>query len=450
VNDLQCRLTSGSGKSPLRRRPGWRALWLAALLVSPVPALAQLALTTMADTQYEYNSNVFALQSGSRTPFGGTSFGDTDLSYGGELDASYLLGQQQFYATLLGNEYHYDRFQELNHSDDTLIGGWDWKVGRIWDGIIDVEHIRSMVSFWNVIGTSLVVQTEQRETGRASVQATPDWRAEFTGLTHKIDQPQIGAPNLSVTESSGTVGIKYTGTAGLTAGVDGSYLKGSFHDTGPNLEPGYSQESGGLTATDEVTGLSTFRGQLGYTRRSSDSGHNSIFAATTGGTTITGVTTGGNSISAVTGDLDYKRNLTGKTRVEVDLSRQINIYVATSTSEIDSIATLSANWQATYKIDVLLGYTFTYRQLPQQGNEIVGGVVVLNGTTQTQRLHSPTLTVTYEPFRWLVLKPYFNYQTRASENFVGGDFNSTLVGMRFTLQWEHGVVAPRTPIYNYN
>jgi hypothetical protein len=437
--------------SPLRRRPGWRALWLAALLVSPVPALAQLALTTMADTQYEYNSNVFALQNGTRTPFGGTKFGDSDLSYGGELDASYLWSQQLFYATILGNEYRYNRFQELNHSDDSLIGGWDWKVGRIWDGIIDVEHIRSMVSFWNTIGTSLVIQTEQRETARASVQATPDWRAEFTGLTHKIDQPQVGAPDLSVTESSGTVGVKYTGTAGLTAGVDGSYLKGSFHDTGPNLEPGYSQESGGLTATDEVTGLSTFRGQIGYTRRSSDSGVHTVITPTTGGNSVTTVATGGNSISAVTGDLDYKRNLTGKTKIEVDLSRQINIYVATSTSEIDSIATLSANWQATYKINVLLGYTFTYRQLPDQGNAfVVGNGVVPNGTTQTQRLHSPTLTITYDPFPWLVLKPYFNYQTRASENFVGGDFNSTLVGLRFTLQWEHGVVAPRTPIYNYN
>lgn len=429
MNDHQCRPTAGSENSSSWRRPGWRSVWVAALLVSPVSALAQLALTVGGDTQYEYNSNIFALQNGSRTPFiGGTNFGDTDLSYGGELDASFLWSQQQFYATVLGNEYHYDRFQELNHSDYTLIGGWDWKIGRIWDGIIDVERIRSMVSFWNVIGTSLVIQTEQRETARASVQATPDWRAEFTGLTHTVEQPQLGAPDLTVTESQGTVGIKYTGTAGVTAGVDGNYLRGSFSDTGTNFEPGYSQTSGGLTATDEVTGLSTFRGVIGYTRRTSD--------------------TGGNSISAVTGDLDYKRNLTGKTRVEVDLSRQINIYLATSTSEIDTIAALTANWQATYKINVVLGYNFTYRQLPGQGNAVIGDAVLLNGTTQTQRLNTPSLTVTYEPVPWLVLKPYVTYQTRASQNFVGGNFDSTLIGLRFTLQWQHGVVPVRTPIYN--
>jgi hypothetical protein len=428
VNDRQCRPTSGSGNSSPRRRPGWRSLWVAALLAWPVSALAQLALNVAGDTQYEYNSNVFALQAPNRTPFGGTNFGDTDLSYGGELDASYLWSQQQFYATVLGNEYRYDRFQELDHSDYTLVAGWDWKVGRIWDGIIDVERIRSMVSFWNVIGTSLVIQTEQRETARASVQATPDWRVEFTGLTHTVEQPQTGAPDLTLTESSGTVGIKYTGTAGVTAGLDGNYLKGSFSDTGTNVELPYRQVSGGLTATDEVTGLSTFRGQIGYTRRSSD--------------------VGGNSISAVTGDLDYKRNLTGKTKIEVDLSRQINIYLASSTSEIDSIAALSATWQATYKINVLLAYNFTYRQLPGEGNEILGGVYVLNGTTQTQRLNTPSLTVTYEPVPWLVLKPYVTYQTRASQNLVLGNFDSTLVGLRFTLQLQRGVVPPRTQIYD--
>jgi hypothetical protein len=413
----------------------------AVLLASPVAAMAQLALTVAGDTQYEYNSNVFALQKGEQTPFGGTNFGDSDLSYGGELDASYLWSRQTFYATVLGNEYHYDRFQELNHSDDTLIGGWDWKIGRIWDGIIDVEHIRSMVSFWNLLGTSLVIQTEQRETGRAGVQATPDWRVEFTGLTHKIEQPQQGAPNLSLNESSGTLAIKYTGTAGVTAGVDGNYLKGSFSDTGSNFEPNYSQISGGLTATDEVTGQSTFQGQLGYTRRTSDGGNPVL-----GAPGILDFEHKG--ISAVTGLLDYKRNLTGKTKVEVNLSRQINIYVASSTSEIDSIAALSANWQATYRINVLAAYTFTYRQLPNLGNAIVGGVEVLNGTTQTQRLSAPSLTVTYAPVPWLILKPYLNYTTRSSENFVFGNFASTLIGLRFTLQLQHGDLAPRTPLYN--
>jgi len=47
-----------------------------------------------------------------------------------------------------------------------------------------------------------------------------------------------------------------------------------------------------------------------------------------------------------------------------------------------------------------------------------------------------------------VLKPYVSYQTRASQNLVGGNFNATIVGLQFTLQWQRGVIPPRTPL-NY-
>jgi hypothetical protein len=248
-------------------------------------------------------------------------------------------------------------------------------------------------------------------------------------LTRKVDQPQTLAPDLSLTETSGQAAIKYTGTAGVTSGLTATYLKGSFSNTGPTVAPSYTQESAGLTATDVVTGLSTFRGQIGYTRRSSDSGNNNI--------------------GGVTGELDYQRALTGKTTVEADLTRAINVYLTNDASEIDSVAVLTATWQATYKIGVVLGYNFTYRQLPRQGDAYgAGGVIVATGTEQTEHLSTPSLAVTYTPVPWLVLKPYVNYQTRASQNFVGGDFNSTVVGVQFTLQLQRGVIPARTPL-NY-
>ena len=97
---------------------------------------------------------------------------------------------------------------------------------------------------------------------------------------------------------------------------------------------------------------------------------------------------------------------------------------------------------------MVLGYTFTYRQLPGQGDVFVGGVIVPTGSEQTQRLHTPSLAVTYVPVPWLVLKPYVSYQTRASQNLVAGNFNATIVGLQFTLQWQRGVIPPRTPL-NY-
>jgi hypothetical protein len=38
-----------------------------------------------------------------------------------------------------------------------------------------------------------------------------------------------------------------------------------------------------------------------------------------------------------------------------------------------------------------------------------------------------------------------HYQDRTSMNFAGGNFNAIVVGITFTLQWQHGVVPPPTP-----
>ena len=134
--------------------------------------------------------------------------------------------------------------------------------------------------------------------------------------------------------------------------------------------------------------------------------------------------------------------------MEAELSRQINVYLAGVASEIDSIAALSAKWQATYKIGVTLGFNYTYRQLPGQGNVLVGGAVVPTAGEQTQRLITPSLMVTYEPVPWLVLKPYFNYQTRSSQNLAFGNFDATAVGVQFQLQLQRGVIPVRTPLYD--
>ena len=206
-----------------------RWLFCVALLAAPCSAFAQLALTTAADTQYEYNTNVFDQQRG--FPLFGlntTGMSDSMIAYGGKLDATYLWSQQQFRAVILGTEFHYDRFTELNHAEYTLDGAWNWKLGPVLDGLFEVSRIRSMVSLYNLIQAQLALSTEQRETGKIGLQVTPDWRTEASGYTRQVQEPLLGAPNLSLSESSGQAAVKYTGTAGVTAGVSGGYLTGRY------------------------------------------------------------------------------------------------------------------------------------------------------------------------------------------------------------------------------
>jgi hypothetical protein len=290
-----------------------------------------------------------------------------------------------------------------------------------------------LVSLYNLINNEqLALQTEQRETAKFGLAITPEWRAEAGGYTRKVDSPLIGTPDLSLTEDSGEAAIKYTGTAGVTAGLEGGYLHGDYsgnvqiiNDAPVVLVPAYRQYNAALTGTDAVSGLSTFVGQIGYSKRSNAAG---------------GFNVGANNVSGVTGLLDYRRALTGKTTIEADVSRVIATYLVGAGSEIDTTGTLSASWQATNKIGVVLGYNYTYRDLPDQGT--------LPGTTRIDRLNYISLNVDYEPTRWLSLKPYANYQTRTSSNFfyvvpntnalLSSNFNATAIGLKFSVQWQRG------------
>ena len=83
------------------------------------------------------------------------------------------MGMQQFRAVILGTEYHYDRFTELNHSEYTLDGAWNWKLGRALDGLLEVTRVRSMVSLYNLIQAGLALRGAQTGTVPIANAALP-------------------------------------------------------------------------------------------------------------------------------------------------------------------------------------------------------------------------------------------------------------------------------------
>jgi hypothetical protein len=74
---------------------------------------------------------------------------------------------------------------------------------------------------------------------------------------------------------------------------------------------------------------------------------------------------------------------------------------------------------------VSVGYTFSYRDFPGQGNNPVG-------SKRVDIQEFATMEINYQPRRWLFIKPYMNIQTRRS-TFVGGHFSSTIFGVNLTV-----------------
>ncbi len=387
-----------------------RSLLVAPALVAlslSLPAHAQFAGRAAATTQFESNSNVFDLNSGVNPP--GATDGrrsDTSYSYGAQFDGSYSWRRQQFHATANATQFEYHRFTGLSHTSYNFGAGWNWLLGPRLDGKLDVVRTRTMVPFYNLSGSALQLSlvTEQRETAAIGLLLGPVWRLEGLGYTTRSDQPVFGAPNLQLTQNSGTAAVDYLGFTGLTGGLSYTYssgdYKGSQNNVTGNLNPSFNQSTAEFFAKKEK-GRATLDGKLGYSRRTSDDGLDNT--------------------SGLTGLFDVGYQATPKTRFTAKISRVINSYVVNSGSEIDTDAGGSVLWQATHRSAFSLGYTFSFRKYPRQGNNPVG-------SDRYDIQEAVNMGVTYQALRWLMIRPYANVQTRRS-TFIGGHYSSTVYGV---------------------
>ena len=237
-------------------------------------------------------------------------------------------------------------------------------------------------------------------TASVNVNVTPEWRVESTAKDRKLESPRIDVPGLSLHEDSIREGLKYRGVANLSAGLEAEYLSGKYSNDSIALNPDYHQISAAFTATYAASGLTNFTGNLGYTRRSDPTN---------------------SGLSGITGSLGYQRRLTGKTSINVKLNRALNSYVTTGGNEIDTSAAVGLDWQATYKIQVRAGYSFTESKFPQTPN---GGLLI----DRVDHFQTANVEMTYQVLHWLSIRPYARYQTRHS-NEPTFSFNGNIVGV---------------------
>jgi hypothetical protein len=411
----------------------WR--WIVVLTaLFPAAAWAQLHAMPYGDVSYQYNSNIFALPASAAAPIGnhGPTFADRILEERGGIEALYGWSQQEFYGNFEARHFDYDQFGDLSHNEYLAHGGLKWKLVGLFDGVVDYRRERSMVNFANfaiapageVTGTTtqLFVQVQSVTTASANLQFTPDWRLESQGVINDLDSPRPGFPDLSLTERSIHEGLRYVGVAKLSTGIDVIFLDGHFNGPEFVLSPKYSQTTVEAAAKYVATGLSSFNGAIGYTRRKQDpSASIAGQSASIAGTAET--------ISGTTGLLNYQRNLTGKTSVNLGVSRAVNSYVTYGGTEIDSSVNLGAVWNATGKLAVTPAYQWTYSTFP--GADLTGEAPV--GTERVDHYQLATLSVKYQIRDWLSLRPYGQYETRRSD--VGPfSFNRSMYGIEVEVR----------------
>jgi hypothetical protein len=79
------------------------------------------------------------------------------------------------------------------------------------------------------------------------------------------------------------------------------------------------------------------------------------------------------------------------------------------------------NYQATYKILVRAGYSYTDSKFPGTPN----GAATID---RADHLQFATLDMTYQVLHWLSIRPYARYQARHS-NVEGFTFDGNIIGV---------------------
>jgi hypothetical protein len=199
-------------------------------------------------------------------------------------------------------------------------------------------------------------------------------------------------PGLSLHEDAIHEALRYLGVANLAAGIDVEYLSGTYRHDSLALNPKYDQTTVSLAGTYVISGLTDFKGAIGYTRRNDRS------------------TTGGQS--ALTGNLDYRRALSPKTTLDLNLNWSVNSYLTTGSNELDT--------PGSYTFATTVCYSWTNSSFSQSA---------VNGQdTRVDHFQTANAELNYLVLRWLSIRPYARYLTRSSSQGLF-EFNGTIVGI---------------------
>ncbi|MDE2350086.1 MAG: hypothetical protein KGL92_16410 [Gammaproteobacteria bacterium] len=354
------------------------------------------------DARIEHDSNVFRASSEAAAfaANGDPTLGDTDEEYVAGMDGTYLWSRQKLTAKIEGRRFDYKHFKSLNHNEYLAELTLDWTLSQFLDGKFDAHQERLMAAFALGNSSRLTVNVDHLASADVDLNINPSWRLVGGGYVHKLDSPLQNFPDFVQRDSNAHVGLDYLGIAKLTYGLRFDRTDGKFENA-QNVGP-YTQYTGALTGAYQVTGLTTLNAALGYSTRDQ-----------------TGVT---GRVSGITGTFAYSRQLTGKTRFSLSVTRAINSYLAAGGSEVDTTAGGELHWDATYKIHVELVYSYI--------RSVFVGQIIPGSSANGRVDRSPLeqLKVTYSILRPLMLDLYANHQSRRS-NVALFNYTDTTYGL---------------------
>jgi hypothetical protein len=372
-------------------------------------AAAEISAVPRASVKYEYNSNIFAVPAGDPL-----LVAQGDLTRADDI-GTFLLGvtavgtwgQQKLNLNIEGREIEYNHYSRLNHSEYLGDADFHWTLNSRLDGDLGYRRDHTMALFMNRESTLLEVDTTQDALANLNFKFAGDYRLEAGILNHHVDTPLQGFPNASILENTERLAVRNLSVKNLSWGFEFSHMEGEFSSSA--FPSRYKQDNADVVFTYGAGSYSKLNGSIGYSNRKDDASNGST--------------------SGLTGSIGFSRQLTGKTALNLDLRRAINIFVVGGGSEIDTSASLGVNWSATRLIDVTAGVSYTHSAYGAQAATDV------QDSGRSDNYTALNLAVDYQILHWLSLRPYGRYETRHS-NRTEFTYDGTLIGIELRGQYQ--------------
>jgi hypothetical protein len=371
----------------------------------------------------EYNSNAFNLSSSEEPPDGsGGSTKRDDFSRRASIDFNFNVGLDgtsegpitlQLRAGLV--DASFDHFNLISHTDHDVGATLAWRPSRVFDISLDTSHSSDPVEIADVSGNENAQQKEFRNTATLRLRPTPQWQIALTPGWRKVTTDLPDAPDFKLREDSGKVALDFLGAGRLVPGVAFTQAKGRY--SGIEDPPRYRDQTVQGTLNYTATAASTFTFAAGRTHRNTR-----LIEPSTDPAAL--AREGGDS--AFTGSLNFHRQLSVKTGINIAAYRYFQNYDAGVNTSVGTGVSGGITWAATSKISASFDAGLIWSNI--EDIEVDDTIVQRNDLE-----HRLSMSVTYAFTRRFSLRGYFSHSVRSSD-VDSAEYSSTAAGVDLTAK----------------
>lgn len=387
-----------------------RALLMAVVLLSSVHGVARAegddVFTLSADTSLVRDNNLFRLSSSANTLalIGRDSAAEqiNITSLGVRAAKSYSLQRFELGATII--DYRYQNFSYLNSVANNYDAAWRWSLSPRFHGNLTNSRQESVNSFVDIQGYNMRSQRvnyQSRWDGMYELDGT--WRVMGGVASGSQKNLQTQTAEADTTTNSSDIGVGYAFASGSTLtytlrGSKGQYLNRVLPSTSL-LDDSFNQVDHEFRVVWSMDGITTAglratainRTHPNYSQRD-----------------YNGIAAGAN----------IKINLSGKTSLSVDWTRELSSYQdgRTNYAQTDRL-TVAPIWQISSKTTMRLRHELALR-------DYLGSPSPTLSNPRTDTTRDTTLSFDWQPFTYVTLSAALQ-DARRTSSVTGLDYQST-------------------------